>query len=242
VAVNVAQALARTRKGGRKSPLHRVVLVDLDLQFGTANVLLDLEDNGGFFKLIEARDEPDATYMRTVVQHHRSGLDVVSAPVTVAPLHAVRPQTIAAMLEALQTQYDFVIVDLPRALVEWVAPVLERAARLAVVTDTSVPSVRHARRLIDFFREANIGLPVDVVVNRETKPLLPKRHIREAEAALGLRIAHWLPDNPKVARSAADYGVPLVTHAARSDLARALARLAARLQTVRPAAGVTAAQ
>jgi pilus assembly protein CpaE len=241
VAVNVALALAKTRKGGRKSPMNRVVLVDLDVQFGTANVLLDLEDNGGFFKLIEAREEPDATYMRTVIQHHGSGLDVVSAPVMVAPLHAIRAPTISAMLDSLQTQYDYVVVDLPRALVDWIEPVLERCARLAIVTDTSVPSVRHSRRLIDFFKEANISLQFDVVVNREKKPFLPARHVREAEQALGLKISHWLPDNPKVARNAADYGVPVVTHASRSDLARALARLASKLESTRPVAGVRAA-
>jgi Flp pilus assembly CpaE family ATPase len=191
--------------------------------------------------MVEARDVPDASYMRSVVQHHASGVDLVSAPVTVTPLNAVRSETIAAMLDALQANYDYVIVDLPRALVDWIEPVLERTTRLTIVGDTTVPCVRHARRLLDFLREANIGLAIDLVVNRERKPLIAGSNLREAEKALDRKVAHWLPDNSKIARKAADYGVPVVIHAPRSDLARSFDRLAKRYQTARASTSRAAA-
>jgi Flp pilus assembly CpaE family ATPase len=231
IAVNVAQALARMKPEGRRGDRRKVVVVDLDIQFGNVAVLCDVEDNGGLIKLIESPELPDATFMRSVVQHHASGLDIVAAPVTVAPLTAMRASSITAMLDALKSQYDYIIVDLPRALVEWIEPVLQRSDRLCLVTDTSVPCIRQSRRMMDFFREANAGLKVELIVNRETKPLIAGRHIREAEQAMDAKFGHWLPDNPKAARRSADLGHPIVSSAARSDLGRSLLSLAQKFES-----------
>jgi Flp pilus assembly CpaE family ATPase len=234
LAVNLAQALAA--KPGRKATARKVVLVDLDLQFGNANVLLDLEDGGGFLKLLESGQMPDATYMASVVQHHASGIDLICAPMPLAPLTAVRPATIAAMLDILSAEYDFVLIDLPRAMVDWIEPIIARTDRLVLVTDTSVPCVRQSQRMLEFYREANIGLAVEIVVNRETRPLLKSQHIREAETALGTALSNWIPENLKLARKAADFGVPAVAQYPRSDIAKAVRKLADKFVATKVAA------
>ena len=227
LAVNLAQALASP--AGRRAPRRRVALLDLDLQFGNANVLLDLEDNGGFLKLLDAGAGPDADLMSKIVQHHAAGVDLICAPVTLAPLTAVQPETLAGLLDQLTASYDYVLVDLPRVMVDWIEPVIARTAKLVLVTDTTVPCIRQAQRLLDFYREANIGVAVETVVNRETRPMMKSQHIKEAEAALGAKLTNWIPDNPKIARKAADFGVPLVTQYPRSDLAKAVRRLAEKI-------------
>jgi pilus assembly protein CpaE len=231
VAVNLALALAGRPAGLlRKSTSARVALVDLDVQFGNAGIFLDVEDNGGFTKLVDSRDPPDAQFLKGIMVHHPSGLDVLSAPSAVAPLNLVSPELMAASFDVLRHEYDHVIVDLPHALVEWLEPVIVRTQRLLVVTDTSVPCVRQARRLIDFYKEANLGLGVDVVVNRESKPLIRSEGQKEAEAVLETRFVHWIPENGKAARRAVDLGRPVVEAQAGSDMAKALRKLAASLR------------
>jgi len=229
IAVNLACSLVGQSSLFRKSEKHRVALLDFDLQFGNANVFLDMEDNGGFLQLIEATETPDEHFLGGVLQTHVSGVDVLCAPMPIAPLQSVRPDVIENTLDILQQKYDYVIVDFPRALVDWIEPVLSHASQLVVVTDTTVPSVRQARRLIDFYREENVGLPVEVIVNREKRPLIKTEHIREAEKVLKTRLSSWLPDNPKLAREAADLGKPVVALKPRSDLGRALSKLAAQM-------------
>lgn len=227
LAVNLAQALASGRS--RRAAKCKVVLVDLDLQFGNANVYLDLEDNGGILKLINSGAAADAELLASVIQHHPSGIDLISSPVPLAPLTAVQHDTIAALLDHLIARYDYVLVDLPRVMVDWIEPVIARTTRLVLVTDTTVPCIRQAQRLLDFYREANIGLVVETVVNREARPLLKSQHIREAETALNTKLTNWIPDNSKIARKAADFGVPLVSQYPRSDLAKAVRRLAEKI-------------
>jgi Flp pilus assembly CpaE family ATPase len=231
VAVNLALELAGRPAGLlRKSTSARVALVDLDVQFGNAGIFLDVEDNGGFTKLVESRDPPDAQFLRGIMVHHPSGLDILSAPSAVAPLNLVSPELMASLFDVLRHEYDHVIVDLPHALVDWLEPVIVRTQRLLVVTDTSVPCVRQARRLIDFYREANLGLGVDVVVNRESKPLIRSDGQKEAEAVLETRFVHWIPENGKAARKAVDLGRPIVEAQSGSDMGKALRKLAASLR------------
>ncbi|MES0827671.1 AAA family ATPase [Ruegeria sp. SCP11] len=227
VAVNLACSLVGG-KGSlfRKSSKSRVALLDFDLQFGNTNVFLDLEDNGGFLQLIENAEKPDDRFLSSILQEHTLGVDVLCAPAPMVPLQSMRPDMIEGMLDLLQQRYDYIIIDLPCAVVEWVEPILKRAAQLALVTDTTVPCVRQARRLIDFYREANMTLPVEIVVSRERNSMIRPSHVREAEKVLETKLKHWLPDNPKVARNSVDLGRPIVDMKPQSDLGKALSKLA----------------
>lgn len=226
VAVNTALKLLGTKGAFNSKPTHKVALLDFDLQFGNANVLLDLEDNGGFERLIEDGQEPDQNYLKGIMQKHPSGLDILNAPSAVVPLNSISPVVVAAMIDQLKLHYDYVVIDLPRALVDWLEPVIERTTRLQIVTDTTVPSIRHTKRLMDFYREAQIGLPIDLIVNHESKPMIKSTQQKEAESVLEQGFAHWLPDDPKSSRKAVDLGQPVVSSAPRSALGRSLTKLA----------------
>ena len=215
----------------RKAERSRVVLLDFDLQFGNANVFLDLEDNGGFQHLIDSLEEPDDHLLLSTLQSHPLGFDVLCAPASLVPLQSLRAELVESMIARLKTRYDYIVVDLPRAIVEWVEPILKTAARFVLVTDTSVPCVRQARRLTDFYREENVRLPVEIVVNRDRRPMIKSEHIREAEKVLETQFTHWLPDRPALARSAVNVGRPIVESNPRSDLGKALAKLAAAISS-----------
>jgi Flp pilus assembly CpaE family ATPase len=141
---------------------------------------------------------------------------------------------VAELFEVLRDEYDYVVVDLPRALVDWIEPVIKCTTRLIVVADTSVPSVRHSRRLIDFYREANLGLSVELVANHETRPMFRGPALKAAENALGARFDHWIPDNPKLARKAIDVGHPIAESYAKSNLGKAFRKIASAIRTSAP--------
>lgn len=230
IAVNLASTLVgRDKTMFKKATRKSVVLLDLDLQFGNSNVFLDLEDKGGFLNIIDSAEKVDERFVGSTLQRHALGFDVLCAPAQVVPLHSMRPDLVQDIIEILKMKYDYIIIDLPRAVVDWVEPVLKSASKLVIVTDTSVPCVRQARRLMDLYREDSVALPVEVVVNRERRPMLKSEHVREAEKVLETKLIHWLPDNPKVARSAVDLGRPIVDMKPKSDLGKALTLLASAL-------------
>lgn len=226
VAVNLADQLLHRSGHFRKTAKSRVALVDLDLQFGAIGSFLDVAANPALYTMAMDNVVPDATFLEQAMAQTASGLSVLAAPAGIAPLNALNKVQVLAMIQTLQASHDYVVVDLPRALVEWISPVLQLSDRLLLVSDSSVPSVQQARRLIDIYREDNLGLQVEVIMNHEKKPLIAGRHHTEAAKVLERKFRHWLPHDPKAAAEAADRGKPLSQVAARSGLNKAIARLA----------------
>lgn len=225
LAVNLAEQLLGGSGWRRKTPERKVALVDLDLQYGAVGSFLDVRPNEALYQLAMDGTDPDSTFLSQSLVKLETGLSVLAAPSRIAPLEALSQGQIGRLLDTLRAEFDHVVVDLPRALVEWIAPVLEQSDLMLLVTDTSVPSINQARRLIDFYTEDHLKLPVEMVVNFEKKPLIKARHHAEAEKVLERPLRHWLPYQPKVAREALDRGVPISRVAGRSALAKSIQKL-----------------
>ncbi|SFC07800.1 AAA family ATPase [Tropicimonas isoalkanivorans] len=231
VAVNLAHALLHQEGRRKKTAKNRVALVDLDLQFGAVAGFLDVPRNDSLFQIAKDSMIPDAVFLEQSMIRLESGLAVLPAPTSLVPVDALQPEQVRAIMETLSTEYDYVVVDLPRTLVGWIAPVLEMSARMLMVTDTAVPSIQQARRLIDFYTEDHLGLAVDVIVNREKRPMFMGRHHTEATHVLERQFAAWLPDDRKAMREAIDRGVPLAEAARRSPVTKAITKLCRSLET-----------
>ena len=104
-------------------------------------------------------------------------------------------------------------------------PVLRLADELIIVSDTSVPSVRHCRRLIEFVASDNSELKIRVVINREARSLFSKEQ-KAIQKALDRKLDHWLPLDIRAAKACADHGKPLASVAPRSSLGKAISKLA----------------
>lgn len=227
VAVNLANDLVGIPGFLKKRALNRVALVDLDVQFGSVGTLLDLPEQDALLQLALDGALPDGAFLKQALAVLPNGLKVLAAPSKFMPLDSLQPAQIGAILEALRRESDYVVVDLPHALGGWMEPVLKAADELLIVSDSSVPSVRHCRRLIEFFTADNPALPVRVVINREAKSLFSSEQ-KAIRKALDRDLEHWLPLDPRAAKACADHGKPLAAVAPRSGLGKAISRLARR--------------
>ncbi|MDC0657748.1 AAA family ATPase [Leisingera sp. SS27] len=235
LAVNLADCLTRRRGLRRQEAEFRVALLDLDLQFGSVGSFLDLPPNRCLYELASEGFVPDNVFAEQSMSEAAPGLWVLAAPAEIAPLHALKPEQVQALIAHLRQQFDFVVIGLPRALAEWLTPVLEASERLLMVTGSSVPAISQARRLLDFYAEASMSLQTDIVISRERKPLITASHHKEASKLLQKPFKYWLPDDPSAASAAADRGVPLSAAAGRSRLAKAIRRLSRDLIETRKA-------
>lgn len=226
VAVNLADELARPQGRRRKSAGASVALVDLDLQFGAVSSFLDLPARDTLYDLAAGDRIPDGRYLDDEMETSADGMRVLTAPSRFVPLDALTSEQVSAILTSLREAYDYVVVDLPHSLVDWVQTVVEQSDRVLLVTDSTVPSIRQSKRLIDFFGEESPGIPIEIVVNHETKPLIRAKHHAQAAKLLGRSFKTWLPDDPKVARAATDRGVTLAVASRRSALSKSIAQLA----------------
>lgn len=226
VAVNLADQLLDRKGTFKKSNSNKVIVLDLDVQFGAVADFLDVDAREGLLQLAQENFLPDAMWIEQSIARLPSGLAVMGAPSSFVPLDALQPEQVEALIKTLKTMFDYIVVDLPRALVGWIEPVLAETDQLMIVTDMSVPAIRASRRLMDFVLADNAQLPIEIVINHEKKPMLLKEHHKEAAKALDVKFNHWIAHDPKAAREAVDYGKPVSETSGRSDLSKGIAALA----------------
>ena len=234
VAVNLADQLLNRKGAFKKEAANKVVIVDFDLQFGTVGDFLDVDQQDGLMQLASENFIPDAMWIEQSLVRLPSGLAVLAAPSSFVPLEAMQSAQVEGLIKALKSMFDYVVVDLPRALVNWIEPVLAESDQLFIVSDMSVPSVRATRRLMDFVLADNAQLPIEVIVNHEKKPMILREHHREAARALDVTFNYWIAHDPKAAREAVDYGKPLSEVSTRSDIAKGIASMAKSVLTAFP--------
>ena len=234
IAVNLADQLLDKKGAFKKEAANKVVIVDFDLQFGTVGDFLDVDQQEGLLQLASENFIPDAMWIEQSMTRLPSGLAVLAAPSSFVPLEAMQPAQIEGLIKTLKTMFDYVVVDLPRALVNWIEPVLAETDQLLIVTDMTVPAVRATRRLMEFVLADNAQLPIEVVINHEKKPMILREHHREAAKALDVTFHYWIAHDPKAAREAVDYGKPLSEVSARSDIAKGIALMAKSILTAFP--------
>src|SRR6185503_1283061 len=103
IAVNLAGAMQRRGL--------RVVLVDLDLYLGDVLSFLDIAGTYSISDVLANMSRLDRDLLASSVTKHRSGINVLAQSSKVEEAEQIKGQDIAALLEFLRRNYDFVIVD-----------------------------------------------------------------------------------------------------------------------------------
>ncbi|GAA6159495.1 MULTISPECIES: AAA family ATPase [Ruegeria] len=226
VAANMANELQQKEGFFKKKAANEVAVVDLDFQFGSIAALMDVEESDAMWRMAMDESIPDTAFLDQAMAKAPCGVDVLAAPSRYGPLSAIKAEQIDAILDSLRRSHDYVVIDLPRALVEWITPVLAQADRLYLVTDVAVPSVRSARKLIDFYHSENPALDIQLVASLEKKPLFPAAHHRAATKLLEKDFSYWVPKDERTVRESVDRGVPLQDVSNRAPATRAIKKLA----------------
>ena len=165
---------------------------------------------------------PDHTFLQQSMVQHTSGLDVLTAPEEFMPLDVLTREQVKALIENLRQEYDYVVIDLPRALVDWLGAVVKATDRMLMVSDSTVASVRQTCRLIDFFSKERLEPPVEIVIGHEAKPTFRSGHHVETKKALGRELKYWLPFDVRNAKRSLDHGQLLSQSSSSCALSKAI--------------------
>ena len=218
-----------TNLGWQLSQSASVLLIDLNLQFGDAAAALHdgrpvstLADLAGDIE----RLDPSLLSASTLAIGPRYGL--LAAPEEPSQSLAIRPEHVEAILTVARTNYDFVLLDMPRAIDPVSIRALDRADRVFAVMQQSVPAMRNARQLLSAFH--SLGYPPDkteLVVNRYEKSNAV--HLDDLRRTFPGMAVRTVPNAFREVSAAIDHGEPLTTRARSSPVARTLAEFAESL-------------
>ncbi|GIK58797.1 MAG: transcriptional regulator [Chloroflexota bacterium] len=200
IAINVAVTLARR---GQKT-----ILVDGSLQFGDVAVMLDLKGATSLADLSE-RGEIDAELVSSVVQVHKSNLNVLLAPPRPEMADVITEENIKSLLETLRLSYDFVVLDTSSYLTEKTLTMLDVADRIILVTQQNLPNLKNARLFLDLTESLEYeAAKVWLVVNRVSED--QGISVKNIGDILKRPIIMEIPTADLPASTAANRGIPLV--------------------------------
>lgn len=207
LALEAAQILNRYgRRFGRTT-----CVVDLNFQQGACAEYLDIEPRFDILEIEKAPERLDRQLLDVMLSRHASGLSVIAAPPQPSEMRSFKAALVVRLLDLVSAYFDYVVIDLPRIWFPWTETVIQGSNRLFVVADMTVPSVRHARRLMQAI-DAKTGKQENrqFLVNRvDRRASASGLNWNDVEAVLGDRLAGGIPNNYRLVRDAIDRGVPL---------------------------------
>jgi pilus assembly protein CpaE len=186
-------------------------LVDLDFQHGAVADYLDLEPRLNLAEIEPRPDRLDRQLLEVMLSYHASGLAVVAAPNRPAEMRSFDPDVVTRLLDLVSTNFEYVVFDMPRTWFSWTDSVLLGSNKVFIVSETTVPALRHAKQLVVAIKERlGDGPNPQVIVNRFTQRMFSSGLRRsDLEHALGSSFASCIPNDYAMVREAIDRGVPL---------------------------------
>ncbi|MDT5130091.1 MAG: pilus assembly protein CpaE, partial [Mycobacterium sp.] len=136
-AVNVGVALAAKGK--------RVVLVDLDLQFGDLGLSLGLRPERTLHDLARSGGSLDVAKLDTYLATHSSGVRVLMAPTRPDQASAINTALLRDVYTVLAATYDFIIVDTPPGFTPEVIAAIDRSTYVCAVTMLDSLSLKNTK-------------------------------------------------------------------------------------------------
>lgn len=105
LSVNIAALLAKMEK--------RVILIDLDLQFGDVALAMDLDPKDSIVELIQDRAGITIENINAFTVLHSSGVSVLSAPASPEYAEYVKSEHVEKVIDVLRPYYEYIVLDLP---------------------------------------------------------------------------------------------------------------------------------
>jgi pilus assembly protein CpaE len=177
---NVAWTISETM-------LSDVVVVDLDLAFGTAGLNFNQDPAQGIAEALKAAGRLDEALLDHLLTRCSQHLSILAAPVALDGEHEISADACDVVLDALRQHVPFVAVDLPHAWTPSVKQALLQADEIVITAAPDLANLRNARTLIDLLKPTRRnGAALHLLINMFGTPKRPDIAIKEFAAALDL--------------------------------------------------------
>jgi pilus assembly protein CpaE len=218
LAVNIATLLAKEHQSA--------LLIDLKLEAGDLAALLDLKPTHTLAELCQNAERMDRIMLERSLAKHATGIHLLAPPRAFADIGYVTPEGVRQVLALGRALFPYVVADLDHTFREEQLQVLNQADLVLLVLRLDFVALRNTQRYLEHLDR--LGVPADrvrLVVNRYGRP--KEVPAAKAEEALGVKIFHYVPEDPKTINRANNNGVPAVLESPSARVSRSLAKLAA---------------
>jgi pilus assembly protein CpaE len=202
----------------------KVALVDLDLQFGSTALALDVVPAGGMIETLRNPDRVDSLFMASALVPKTANFSILAAEEDIARDASFGEAGVERLIVEMRRAFDWVWIDVPRTLCHVNGGIIAEASHILIVSDLSLAGMRDTMRIANYCDGINREADTGVVLNR----VGAAKGVPAAQFAKGVSkpVIARLPDDPKAAQAETS-GKPIAQLSHRGKLTTGLRKIVA---------------
>ena len=198
IALNIAALLADKK--------HKTAILDLDPEFGTIPLMLDVEPSRGLVDALEKPERVDSLFLDRAMSKVNTHLFVLGAERAIGEVGKIHLDAIATIVALLKPKFEYIIIDVSQ-IQEHEFQILKTSSCL-LVTELSIPGLRDTMRVNDLIKEQLGNKDITIIANKTGLNKKFETPQKDFEQGLGRKIDLIMPydadsygyyDNGKVA-------------------------------------------
>jgi pilus assembly protein CpaE len=220
LAHNIAWAMSTLFKS-------EVVVADLDLPFGTANINFDQDPAQGIAEAVFAPERIDEVYLDRLLAQCAEHLSLLAAPSTLDRVYDFDPDAFQQIIDTAQRSAPLLVLDLPHGWNGWTRSTLMQSDEVVITATPELANLRNTKNLVDMLKKIrpNDG-PPKLIINQAGIPKRPEISAADFADPLGITPMSVIPFEPQLFGNAANNGRMLGEMEAQSPIVQTIQEIA----------------
>lgn len=189
----------------------KVVIVDLDLHFGTVALNLNLKPTVGLKEIIEQPERIDQGFIERIIKPVNNRLFMVSGEESLDEDLKYKIEGIEKLLDYLSNEFHYIVTDVPHFSNSITQSIVKNAHMVILVTDSSLAGLRDTGRLIRFIGKESADRRIVVVINKYGECKENEIKISDFEESVKHKVNHVISYNSSVPMDCINQGKTLAS-------------------------------
>ncbi|RUW74079.1 CtpF protein [Mesorhizobium sp. M4B.F.Ca.ET.143.01.1.1] len=200
IAHNVAWAMSSLFKS-------EVVVADLDLAFGTANINFDQDPAQGIAEAVFSPERVDEVYLDRLLAQCAEHLSLLAAPSTLERVYDFDPDAFSQLIDTAQRSAPLLVLDVPHIWSGWSKSILVKADEVVITATPELANLRNTKNMVDMLKRLRPNDPPPrLVINQAGVPKRPEIGPTDFSEPLGITPMAVIQFEPLLFGNAANNG------------------------------------
>ena len=204
-----------------------VILADLDLPYGTANIDFDQDPPQGLSEAIFAPERLDEVFLDRLLAKCSEHLSLLAAPSMLDRAYDLERGAFQPVLEVLQRSAPVTVLDVPHAWSEWTRTLLSEVDELVITAVPDLANLRNAKNMLDALKKLRPNdKPPHLILNQVGMPKRPEIAPADFCEPLGIEPVAIIPFDAQLFGTAANSGRMIAEMDRKSPTAETFSQIA----------------
>ncbi|MBA3448535.1 MAG: AAA family ATPase [Pseudaminobacter sp.] len=174
-----------------------VVVADMDLAFGTANMNFDQDPAQGIAEAVFSPERIDEVYLDRLLAQCAEKLSLLAAPSTLDRVYDFDADAFTQIIDIAQRSAPLLVLDVPHVWTGWTKSTLMKADEIVITATPELANLRNAKNLVDMLKKIRPNdAPPKLIINQAGVPKRPEISTADFAEPLGLTPMSVIPFDP----------------------------------------------